>query len=161
MAASARGCSFRPATHPLPEKDRRTIGTEGVWGDWVLQIITRPCTCWRFRVPRKMRIKDVIAHIFDYHVMNKKDWTMDRLATWVNTVEPKNYEPPGSIEPELVERISQLRAARQRPTAIDTRADKDQDAADEWQARVSAFKAKHSSTRRSARGCGPTPETFK
>jgi hypothetical protein len=82
----------------------------------VLHIVMRPCSCWRFRVPREMRIKDIIAHIFDYHVMKKRDWTLDQLAEWVQTVEPKNYDPPTIIDPKLLERISQLLAARKGQT---------------------------------------------
>jgi hypothetical protein len=149
MAAIARGGSFRPATHLPPQKDRRTMGTEGLWGDWVLQIVARPCTCWRFRVPREMRIKDTIAHIFDYHVMTKKNWTIDRLAAWVQTVEPKN-DPLGTIEPDLV-RMSNLQAMRQCQTVNESREEEDRQAVDEWQERVSAFTAKHNSGRRNKR----------
>lgn len=80
MASIARGCSFRRSTRVIPPEERRALGMEHVWGDWVLQTVTGPCNCWRFRVPREMRVKDTIAHIFDYHIMKKKDWTLDRLA---------------------------------------------------------------------------------
>jgi hypothetical protein len=88
MAAIARGCTFGPARSPIANEDRRTLGTEGVWGEWVLQVVERPCDCWRFRVPREMRIKDIIVHIFDRHVMQKKNWTLERLVAWIKTVEP-------------------------------------------------------------------------
>ena len=89
MAAVAAGYTFRAATEPFDEKDRRTLGTEGVWGSWVLATVRRPCDCWRFRVPREMRVKDIIAHLFDRHVMSRKDWTVEQLAAWVETAEPK------------------------------------------------------------------------
>ena len=95
MAAIASGCTFRPVTKPFPEKDRRTLGVEGVWGSWVLATVRRPCTCWRFRVPREMRIKDTIAHLFDYHVMERRDWILEQLVAWVETVEPTNNTDPG------------------------------------------------------------------
>jgi hypothetical protein len=44
-------------------------------------------------VPRKIRIKDVIAHLFAFHVMNKKNWTLDQLVAWVQTWEPKEISP--------------------------------------------------------------------
>jgi hypothetical protein len=96
MAAVAAGYTFRPATEPFDEKDRRTLGTEGVWGSWVLTVVRRPCDCWRLRVPREMRAKDVIAHLFDRHVMVQKDWTIEQLAAWVETVEPRTKAPKHS-----------------------------------------------------------------
>jgi len=65
MAAIARGCEYGPNRRaiPIPEQDRRTLGTEGVWGSWVMREVVRPCDCWRFRVPHEMRIKDVIAPV--------------------------------------------------------------------------------------------------
>jgi hypothetical protein len=131
MAAVARGCSFGPPTRPFHEQDRRTLGTEGVWGNWVLKIVIRPGDCWRFRVPREMRSKDAITHIFDYHVMMKRNWTLDRLAAWVRTVEPGHYNPPGSIDPELLEKASQLLAARRAQVRRDSAVEESQQAADE------------------------------
>ena len=99
MAAVARGCTFRIITKPFDERDRRTLGAEGVWGAWMLEQVERPCDCWRIWIRRKMRIKDIIAHLFDYHIMNKRNWTLEQLVAWVQTVEPKE------IQPEKVPRI--------------------------------------------------------
>jgi hypothetical protein len=88
MAAIAGGCTFGPARSAVAEHNRRTFGTERVWGQWVLQVVERPCNCWRFWTPREMRIKDIIAHIFDRHIMRKKNWTLERLVAWIKTVEP-------------------------------------------------------------------------
>jgi hypothetical protein len=89
MAAIAKGCRFhRVPRGSLPLVDRRTMGVEGVLGNWVLALVARPCQCWRFFTPREMPIKDIIAHLFDRHVMVRKDWTLDQLAEWVKTVEP-------------------------------------------------------------------------
>lgn len=93
MAAVARGCSFRRTTQPINANERRTLGAEGVWGQWVLRVVARPCDCWIFRMPRKMRIKDVIAHLFDVHVMKKKNWTLSQLVAWVQTWEPVEISP--------------------------------------------------------------------
>ena len=79
MAAVASGFTFRTTTQPFKERDRRTLGTEGVWGMWVLHLVERPCNCWRFRVPREMRVKDTIAHLFDRHVMGKR---IGRSTNW-------------------------------------------------------------------------------
>ena len=89
MAAIANGCSFRRVTGPVADKDRRTLGAEGVWGQWVLRVAMRPCECWALRVPREMRIKDTIAHLFDFHVVRKKNWSQEQLVEWVQTWEPK------------------------------------------------------------------------
>ncbi len=61
----------------------------------MLQIVMRPCNCWRFRVPREMRIKDIIAHIFDYHVIRKGNWTLDRLAELVQRVDALEHDAFG------------------------------------------------------------------
>jgi hypothetical protein len=152
MAAVARGCTFGPPGEPFHEADRRTLGTEDVWGSWVLHIVNRPCDCWRFRVSWEMRIKDVITHIFDYHVMTKRNWTLDRLAAWVQTVEPGHYHPPGSIDPELRKKASKLLvAARKAQVRRDSTVKENQEAAEEWQSCVSAFTAKHNSARKRPR----------
>ena len=113
MAAIAGGCTFGPARH-VAEQDRRALGTEGVWGQWVLEVVERPCNCWRFRAPKEMRIKDIIAHIFDRHIMQKKDWTLERLVAWVRTVEPaedpllkqgKSLSAPVSLKSEFATRM--------------------------------------------------------
>jgi hypothetical protein len=94
-----------------------------------------------------MRIKDIIAHIFDYHVMRKKDWTLDRLAAWVETVEPKKRASGEALDPE---RISGVWARRQRQIVNESQPEEeDRIAAHEWQARVSAFTAKHDSGEKS------------
>src|ERR1700675_1200331 len=66
MAAIAKGCSFHRVAR-VNENERRTLGAEGVWGRWVLRVVMRPCECWVLRVPREMRIKDIITHLFDFH----------------------------------------------------------------------------------------------
>jgi len=93
MAAIASGCSFRPVNRPVADRDRRTLGAEGVWGEWVLRVVMRPCECWALRVPREMRIKDIIAHLFDFHVVGKKNWTLEQLVVWVQSWEPKEISP--------------------------------------------------------------------
>jgi hypothetical protein len=50
-----------------------------------------------------MRIKDVIAHLFDFHVMKKKNWTLEALAAWVQTCEPQeiSFAPIVSARPPV------------------------------------------------------------
>jgi len=96
MAAIAKGARFHQVL-AVNEYDRRTLGTEGVWGTWVLTMARRPCDCWRLVVPREMRIKDIIAHIFDYHVMRTKNWTLEQLVGWVETIEADDASPPQPV----------------------------------------------------------------
>src|SRR5207248_7167494 len=39
-----------------------------------------------------MVVVNAIVHLFNYHVMTKKDWTMDQLIDWVRSVEPPDPE---------------------------------------------------------------------
>ena len=134
MAAVARGCTFHKWTKPFDERDRRTLGVEGIWGDWVLAQVERPCDCWRIWMRRKMRIKDVIAHLFDYHIMNKRNWTLEQLVAWVQTVEPKEIRPVKG--PRLVFR---------QPMPPSIQVERLRQEAAEWQAVRYAFEAKRAS----------------
>ena len=150
MAAVARGCRFGPATRPFDERDRRTLGAEGVWGDWVVLTVIRPCPCWRFWIPREMRIKEIVAHIFDYHIMAKRNWTLEQLVAWVETVEPHDVELPPT-RAEILRDVFERRDAEElRRKLIAQRQDEA-----EWQAVKQAFAAKygsaHSPTSRNAR----------
>jgi hypothetical protein len=141
MAAIANGCSFHTVKN-FDERDRRTLGTEGVWGNWVLQKVVRPCDCWRFWMRREMRIKDIITHLFDWHVMVKKNWTLERLVAWVETVEPKEpktFGPSENTSLEILERRSQMHIVGR------SRDEEEWRDADDWQARVTAFAVRHKS----------------
>ena len=140
MAAIANGCSFHTVKQ-FDERDRRTLGTEGVWGNWVLQKVARPCDCWRFWIAREMRIKDIITHLFDWHVMVKKNWTLDRLVAWVETVEPKSFDLSQVFSPEILERRSQMQIVG------GSRSEEDREDATDWQRRVSAFELRNTSRR--------------
>jgi hypothetical protein len=96
MAAVARGCTFRRVFGRFDDRDRRTRGVEKVFGFWLLENVPRPCACSSLWVPRKMRIKDVITHLFDYHVMEQKDWTLVQLVAWVKRIEDDFDPPPAS-----------------------------------------------------------------
>src|SRR5215469_12470673 len=153
MAAVARGCTFGPVRGPVEATERRTLGVEGVWGDWVLRMEKRPCNCWRIYVPGKMRIKDIIAHLFDYHIMEKKKWTLEQLVKWVETVEPKEVKP--AFDPSVVIRRQArlLELERLRQQAKQWQQDKQlqqeaQQEAYEWQAVRAAFEARLTSRRK-------------
>lgn len=150
MAAIANGCTFRQVPGPIVATERRTLGVEGVWGEWILSPILRPCYCWWVRVPRKMRIKDIIAHLFDYHIMFKGNWTLERLVAWVETVEPKTLaplkvEPPQVVPPDALRMLAQMREIEER---FSRRArTEEQEDPEIWQARVAAFSANHTKHR--------------
>lgn len=136
MAAIARGCRFVTSTEPVLDKERRALGAEGVWGDWVLRVVMRTCDCAPLQVPRAMRIKDIITHLFDYHVMEKQDWTLDQLVAWVEKWEPvwlSHRETPDTVPHKEIPSPQQVGDERL--------------AADEWQAIQQAFEAKRDSGR--------------
>ena len=96
----------------------------------------RPCEC-QPELPREMRIKDVIAHLFDVHVMEKKNWTLADLVEWVQRWEPK---PPS----ETTAGVNKVRGNAFSPSqAAELRAEEA-----EWQSTREAFEAKHESKRR-------------
>jgi hypothetical protein len=117
------------------------LGVEGVWGDWVLRQVERPCDCWRIVIRRKMRVKDIIAHLFDNHIMVRKDWTLERLVRWVETVEPTGVEPDfgkSLVIQQRGARLLEFQTLRQRAKAR-------QQESEEWQAVRNAFEARHGS----------------
>jgi len=137
MAAVARGCTFRTVPGPIDAGERRTLGVEGVWGTWVLEEVDRPCNCWRIWMRRRMRIKDVIAHLFDYHVMDKKNWTLEQLATWVKTVEP-----------EPVQFVKGRQFSPQTRELLTREIGRMKQEENEWQAVRQAFEAQHAARRK-------------
>jgi hypothetical protein len=72
-----------------------------------------------------MRIKDVIAHLFDVHVMEKKNWSVDQLVEWVKRWEPREID-----------------VINQPATASETESEIDEAG---WQSAREAFEAKHKS----------------
>ncbi len=110
MAVIASGGTFRRQKRDIAASERRTLNVEDLWGAWLLGVVARPCDCrvpltlsrLRFKeitaylrhprsaaLPLEMRIKDIVAHLFDYHVMEARNWTLDRLATWLQPLEPR------------------------------------------------------------------------
>jgi hypothetical protein len=84
-----------------------------------------------------MRIKEVITHLFDYHIMVKKNWTLEKLVAWVKTVEPKEIQST---------KISRPTPPRRAVLPYEAAALRDQ--AEEWQAVVDSFTARHPPNRR-------------
>lgn len=156
MAAVARGCTFHRVIRPVDDTERRTLGVEGVWGDWVLKKVERPCECWRIWIRRKMRVKDIIAHLFDYHIMDKRNWTLEQLVAWVETVEPKEVLP--EFGPHLVihQREAQFLEFQRSRREADERLQIERQETEEWKAVRDAFEARHALRRK--RHSFPTDE---
>jgi hypothetical protein len=88
-----------------------------------------------------MRVKDIIAHLFDNHIMVRKDWTLERLVRWVETVEPTGVEPDfgkSLVIQQRGARLLEFQTLRQRAKAR-------QQESEEWQAVRNAFEARHGS----------------
>jgi hypothetical protein len=135
MAAIAVGCTFTKALPQIPVKDLRTVNIEFVFGPWMLWVVMRPCEC-QWPLPREMRIKDVIAHLFDVHVMEKKNWSLQQLAEWVEGWEPRESTASTPIDEPIIRTLQSSQAAESR----------DEDA--DWQATRAAFEARHKSKRK-------------
>jgi len=156
MAAIASGCSFSPAQREIPVKDLRTVNVEDIWGPWLLRVVIRPCDCrapvtlsslslkeitaWLFDrgspLPRGMRIKDIIAHLFDHHVMGKRDWTLDQLVGWLERWEPSQRGQNTFIDHGSRKSFSPPQSHDLSDDALD------------WQKTCHAFKAKVNAKRR-------------
>ena len=157
MALIANGCTFSPARRQIPAKDQRTLNVEDIWGRWLLRVVIRPCDCpapikltgLRLKeipaylhglgsgsLPRDMRIKDIIAHLFDHHVMGKRNWTLDRLVAWV-----ARWEPSEPARNTLIADLARI------PLSPPQSHDLSDDAA-EWQQTREAFESKVTAKRR-------------
>ena len=150
MAAIAAGCTFVEPLRQIPGKDLRTVNVEEIWGRWLLRQVVRPCDCRTpitlrdlhlkqitaylsdrrsAALPREMRVKDIIAHLFDHHVMVKKNWTLDELATWV-----ERWESSDLAQATLIAHAKR----RSRPWPLSPSSDDGV----EWQKTRQAFEAK-------------------
>jgi hypothetical protein len=136
MAAIAAGGTFCKPLRQIPVKDLRTVNIESIFGPWLLRVVMRPCECPR-EFPREMRTKDVIAHLFDVHVMEKKNWSLEQLVEWVQRWEPREYTPETKVEIDE-ERRSRLSPSRTAELGVEEV---------EWQSTRKAFDAKHKSKR--------------
>lgn len=137
MAAIAVGCTFSRPPRQIPVKDLRTTNIESLFGPWLLRVVMRPCECPR-ELSREMRIKDVIAHLFDVHVMEKNNWTLADLVAWV-----QRWEPPERPS-ETTAGVDETRGNALSPSqTAELRAEEA-----EWLSTREAFEATHASKRR-------------
>lgn len=67
---------------------------------WLLTFEALSVNCPRCPVSeRKLMGHNVIAHVFDHHVMILQDMTLEQLADWVDSIDPTPRLPEN--EPEL------------------------------------------------------------
>jgi hypothetical protein len=92
-----------------------------------------------------MRIKDIIAHLFDHHVVAKKNWTIEGLAEWVKAVEPA--ETIECHRPEPLPRLGSSTSWFVKRMSRDTASEEEQ----EWQKLRDSVVAKHDDRRRRSR----------
>lgn len=52
---------------------------------------------------RSLPFVSSIVHLFNYHVMTKKDWTLDQLIDWIASVEPADLEEIVAPVKEIVQ----------------------------------------------------------
>ena len=94
MAGTAIGAGFRETPGGCREGGLHTI----MGWEWTAKQQRLPCWCLPLR---KRSMAWTITHIFDHHIMGKKNWTLERLVAWVASVEPEvqiNYPEPQAIE---------------------------------------------------------------
>ena len=132
MAAIAAGGTFCKPLRQIPVKDLRTVNIESIFGPWLLRVVMRPCECRR-EFPREMCIKDIIAHLFDVHVMEKKNWSLEQLVEWVQRWEPQEVTLEGGTEFNQGFR-STLPHSRAADLSLE---------AVEWESTRQAFEARH------------------
>jgi len=136
MAAIAVGCTFGKPLRQISVKDLRTVNIESIFGPWLLRVVMRPCDC-QTELPREMRIKEVVAHLFDVHVMARGNWTLGQLVEWVQRWEPRESAPHAmGVTEVLGNTLSTSQAAE--PCTEEP----------EWQSTREAFEARHKAKRR-------------
>ena len=61
--------------------------------------------CQLFLHEGESRPAQIIVHLFNFHVMTAKDWTLDQLIDWVRTNEPAEAETEAvtAVAPDFVE----------------------------------------------------------
>jgi hypothetical protein len=85
---------------------------------------------------RGMRIKDIIAHLFDHHVVGKRDWTLDQLVGWL-----ERWEPSELAQNTFRDHVSLK-------SLLPPHSDDLSDDATEWQKTCEAFETKVNAKRR-------------
>lgn len=107
--ASDSGCAFGMA---YVASGRGALVCQNAW-PWIENVFRLPLPCGCNTSHKLMwggcsymdipspGLSNVIVHLFNYHVMTSKDWTLERLIDWVRSVEPA--EPTLMVEAQAVE----------------------------------------------------------
>lgn len=62
--------------------------------------VKSPCCCY----PREQNVRDTVIHLFDDHFASLTDpWSIDRIAQWLESVDPTPRETPQLREAEVNE----------------------------------------------------------
>ena len=93
-----RGCALQMAIKAVG-RDENWSGADSIW-DWLNEKAERPCRCGRPWVGQAQSQSQHIVHIFDWHVMRDKTWTLDQLINWVRSIEPPEPEESLSQGPQ-------------------------------------------------------------
>lgn len=95
------------------------IGTSLLRNEWpwmTERFINVPCSCVSYKQHDyidkvsffPIRINgDIVVHLFNEHVMEIGDWTLDKLCEWIASVEPKEAESEAVSEPETYGAIAE------------------------------------------------------
>lgn len=110
------GCALGMAEAAISKTDTWSA-SEHVW-PWILSPVgPLPCGCTgrvmgsgcnyeSYDGSPVVSVKSIV-HLFNYHVMTKKDWTLDQLIDWIASVEPADPEEvvvaPEPVEKEIVQ----------------------------------------------------------
>lgn len=62
---------------------------------------------------RVCQASSAIVHLFNYHVMTTKDWTLERLVDWLRSVEPADpEEDTNAADPQTVSERDEVLSLR-------------------------------------------------
>ncbi len=80
-------------------RNRDTI--RSLW-PWLRRDFPVPCACSRNSWSTGFNL---ITHLFDDHVFGRGDWTLDRLVSWIHSVEPQEEGPESGTVPRSREMV--------------------------------------------------------
>ncbi len=112
MAVIGAGGSWVPHKPGEPRFERHAAL---LWWPWTANIARCPCRCrffpkigagllsaggmrslWKaWFGPHEIPVREIITHLFDRHVFEKYDWTLERLTQWIASVEPQQDDYAG------------------------------------------------------------------
>lgn len=105
------GCALGMINHGLGSNQRYEFTETFPWM-WKENYTALPCDCKDERLigsgcgmfPRNQiqrHITSIVVHLFNWHVCHVHDWTIDRLAEYIDSVDPTPRETPKVEEPSV------------------------------------------------------------